>query len=145
MIFGGKYSKVLINFFLVELCVCYHYLLISWMKKLKFDNFFIINQILSNFPTHWKTCSACKMYVKYNKIYAHIFLFQEFVKIPLNWLNSKLLTIDKRRHKEYISSEWRFPNKTVSFQNYFIILQKYYQFLPKQNNKTHPENEKNIN
>ena len=39
--------------FFVELCVCYPYLLISWMKKLKFGNAFIINRILSNFPSQW--------------------------------------------------------------------------------------------
>ena len=36
-------------FCLAELCVYQQHLLISWMKKLKFSNSFIINQSLSNF------------------------------------------------------------------------------------------------
>ena len=40
-------------------------------------------------------------------------LFQEFVNIALNWLNTKLLTISEKCHKKYISSKLRFPNKTV--------------------------------
>ena len=38
---------------------------------------------------------------KYNQIYAHNFLFQKFVNIPLNWLDTKLVTIDERCHQIY--------------------------------------------
>ena len=40
-------------------------------------------------------------------------MFQKIVNIPLNWLNTKFLTIDERCHKQYISSELRFLNKKI--------------------------------
>ena len=75
---------------------------------------------------------------KNNKIYTHNLLFQEFVNIPLNELNIKLMTLDGKYHKKktlvpnYISSIKRF----ITFQNYSIILYNYHQFLPKKINKT---------
>ena len=111
-----KYSKfdilLIKKKFLAEICVFYQYLLISWMKKLKFGKFFIINRTLSNFASHWKKFRVQKV-SKYNKIYVHNFLFQEIVNIPLNCLDTKLVTMDERYHKKYIRSEWCFLNKTV--------------------------------
>ena len=36
---------------------------------------------------------------KYNQIYTHNFLIQEFMNIALNWLDTKLVTIDERCHQ----------------------------------------------
>ena len=42
----------------------------------------------------------CRLKEKYNQKFSHNFLFQEFVNIPLNWFNTKLVTIDKRAYKK---------------------------------------------
>ena len=99
----------------------------SWMKKLKFGIFFIINRTLSNFPPHWKKFSCQKVSKKKRKTnctYTHNFLFQEFVNVPLNWFNIKLVTINEMCH-QIQSSELRFPNKVV------LLLSKLYYYSTK--------------
>ena len=74
---------------------------------IKFGNLSLLIELLA-ISLHTEKSSVCERYVKI-KIYTLNFLYQEFVNMPLNFF----LTIDERCHKKYISSELRFPNKTV--------------------------------
>ena len=60
----------------------------------------------------------CRQKEKYNQKCAHNFLFQEFGNIPINWFNTKLVTIGIRAHKKYTNSVLRFLTKML----YFILL-----------------------
>ena len=62
------------------------------------------------------------------------------MNIPLNWLNTKILAIDERYHKKYISSELRFPNnsgeviKTYSFISFKTHHRDFDLFMARQRN-----------